>query len=79
MPKIEVRCYATLRDKLPKDAIDGVYTYETFHSNIQGIVEELGLPTEELHLIMKNGSRVSLDEPVNNGDRIGFFPPIGGG
>ncbi|ACB84411.1 MoaD/ThiS family protein [Natranaerobius thermophilus] len=79
MANIEVRCYATLREYLPQGAEAGVYQYETAKHTIGEIVDELGLPREDLHLIIKNGINVDLEETVEDGDRIGFFPPIGGG
>ncbi|WP_158212298.1 MoaD/ThiS family protein [Natranaerobius trueperi] len=79
MAKVEIRCFATLRDLLPFEAKNGVYKYETRKTTIEGIVEELSLPKDKLHLILKNGVRVELNEPIKDGDRIGLFPPIGGG
>ncbi len=79
MAKVEIRCYATLREALPKEAEAGIYNYETDKATIREVVDELSLPKENLHLIIKNGTNVGLDEPVEDGDRIGFFPPIGGG
>ena len=79
MAKVEVRCFAHLREFLPEEAEGGVYYYNTDKITILEIADELNLPKEELHLIMKNGVKVNLQAKIEEGDRIGFFPPIGGG
>ncbi len=79
MTKVEIRCYATLRELLPEGAEGGVYRYDTDKTTVEGIADELYLPKDQLHLIIKNGIRVDLKEKIEDGDRIGFFPPVGGG
>ncbi len=78
--KIEIRLFATLapyahhRDL----AADG-----TFHikepATILDVVSLFGVPEEEIKLVFLNGVRASLDSPLKHGDRVGVFPPIGGG
>ncbi len=77
---VEVRCHATLRDNLPESAERGVLQYELQgEKNIRDLAQSLNLPVEDLHLIIINGVQKDLDSPINDGDRIGFFPPVGGG
>ncbi len=43
------------------------------------VIGRLGLPPEEVTLIMVNGARQQPDFPLQGEDRLGLFPPIGGG
>ncbi|SDE42464.1 MoaD/ThiS family protein [Sporomusa acidovorans] len=75
---VEVRLYATLRryTTIPNGVIivdvpDG--------STVLDLVETMKIDPAEIHLIMINGVGCDLDRTVNSGDRIGLFPPVGGG
>lgn len=77
---VEIRCYTTLREKLPAEAERGVLNYQLKgEKTIKDLIESLNLPYEELHLIIVNGKQADLDKEIKDGDRIGFFPPVGGG
>ena len=43
------------------------------------VIEQLGLPGEEVTLIMVDGARQQADFPLQGEERLGLFPPIGGG
>ena len=43
------------------------------------IAKRLGIPHEEIHLVFINGRVASLDQLLQDGDRLALFPPIGGG
>jgi hypothetical protein len=43
------------------------------------IISQLGLPPEEVTLIMVDGRRQQPDFPLQGNERVGLFPPIGGG
>ena len=42
-------------------------------------LESLGIPAKEVKIIMVNGIHASLDHELSDGDRLGLFPPVGGG
>ncbi len=46
---------------------------------VRDICLHLGIPTEKIKLAMVNGRSVSLDHGITDGDRVGLFPPVGGG
>ena len=78
--KIEVRVFATLRQYLPELGIgeakklelpDGT-TFETLR-------QQLGLPREEIKIIMRNGIQTEFEALIQNGDRIAYIPAVGGG
>jgi molybdopterin synthase sulfur carrier subunit len=46
---------------------------------VSQLISRLGLPPEEVTLIMVNGVRQGPDFPLQGDERLGLFPPIGGG
>lgn len=77
---VELRLYATLRRYTPADVVDGVLAIEVPNDcNVAGVLQKIGLPTQEVHLLMLNGASATFDAKLRSGDRIGVFPPIGGG
>ena len=40
---------------------------------------KLGLPLAAIKIVLVNGRRVALDQPLTDGDRVGFFPAMAGG
>ena len=74
--RLTVKAFATLYRFLPPNA-DG---YEVRDGMTAGeLAEKLGIPGEELHLIFVNSTRVDADHVLKHGDRVGFFPAVGGG
>ena len=55
------------RNESPREAI------------IREVSEELGVPVEKAKLIFIDSVRKSLDASLNGGERVGIFPPVGGG
>lgn len=75
---VQVLLYATLRSFGPEgkgdfklDIPDG--------SNVLDVIQKLGMPIEEVKLTMINGVLKEFDYVLKEGDRVGFFPPVGGG
>lgn len=73
---IDLRCYATLAPLTPDNAAafpikDGETVLE--------LTERLAIPREEIKLVFINGVTASLDRVLADGDRVGIFPPVGGG
>jgi sulfur carrier protein ThiS len=46
---------------------------------VSQVIRRLGLPPEEVTLIMVNGVRQGPDFLLQGDERLGLFPPIGGG
>jgi molybdopterin converting factor small subunit len=46
---------------------------------VRDIVRGEGLGEQEVHIVMLNGAHGTLDSPLADGDRLGLFPPVGGG
>jgi molybdopterin converting factor small subunit len=75
---IEVRLFATL----PMRSQKGRKQFEVEPHpglSVRDVIAGEGLDESEIHLVMINGSHGTLDSPLSDGDRLGLFPPIGGG
>lgn len=72
---IEVRVFATLRQGRDKISM---LPPEPF-SNAGDILEHLGIPAEEVSILLINGFHKKPEDPVKDGDILALFPPVGGG
>lgn len=45
----------------------------------EGLVRRLGLDPERIKIIMVNGRSAAPEQELKDGDRVGLFPPVGGG
>jgi len=43
------------------------------------LADQLKMPRDKVKLIFINGVRGSLSTALQDGDRVGLFPPVGGG
>lgn len=73
--KIEVKLFAYFRENR--------FTTKHFkladETSVQQIIEELGIPLDEVGVTMINGRHCQFDTLLNVGDSLGIFPMIGGG
>ena len=74
--KIQVKLYATLRKFLPDDSNEMDVEPGT---SVRDLLKRLGIPDTEAKLIFINGRRGSIDTILQGGERLGIFPPVGGG
>lgn len=77
---VTVNLSTTLRNHVPGYQPDQGLTMDL--DNIQmalDLARKIGLPIEDIKITMLNGRRVDLNSPVSDGDRIAFFPAVGGG
>jgi molybdopterin converting factor small subunit len=77
---IEVNLYATLKRYMENvtggkssaiDVEDGTC--------VKDVIQKLKIPADSVKLIFINGVHAKVDTPLKNGDRLGLFPPVGGG
>ncbi|MDJ0801773.1 MAG: MoaD/ThiS family protein [Desulfobacterales bacterium] len=74
--QIQLKLFATLRAYTPENA--ETYPIEP-GTTVKQIVDTLGIPVEEAKLVFVNSTRRDFDTPLADGDRVGIFPPVGGG
>ncbi len=73
---IELRLFATLARFAPSNA--GHYPI-TAGTKVGHLLAELQIPPMEAKLIFINGIKGTLESPLYGGERVGIFPPVGGG
>lgn len=77
---VEVRLYATLREHSPPGAVNGVFSVTVAAgASLADLLTILGIAANKVHLRMVNGVGVTEQHLLQDADRIGLFPPIGGG
>ena len=73
---IDLRLFATLQQFEPPAA----HTYQLeLETPVRTLVKQLGIPEMKAKLIFINGVKGDLDTVLKDGDRVGIFPPVGGG
>jgi molybdopterin converting factor small subunit len=73
---IDLRLFATLRQFSP-DSPEAFLIREG--TTVKTLLEALHIPQEKAKLIFINGVKSGIDSPLKQGDRLGIFPPVGGG
>ncbi|HMA85734.1 MAG TPA: MoaD/ThiS family protein [Desulfosalsimonadaceae bacterium] len=77
---VNVHLYATLAKFLPADATDKTCQLEFKQdATVSDIIHQLGIPEKSVKLIFVNGVHAAKNQPLKDGDRVGLFPPVGGG
>ena len=79
--KIELNLYASLRGYSPA-ANQGESREPTevrAGTTIRELLAQLGVPVDAVKIIFLNGVHAKGDEMLNEGDRVGVFPPVAGG
>jgi uncharacterized protein with PIN domain len=75
MKNATFRFYGQLNDFLPpqRKQIDFRYTFEQ-PSSIKNVIELLGVPHTEIHLILANGDAVDFSYLITDGDYVCVYP-----
>jgi molybdopterin converting factor small subunit len=73
---ITLKLYATLQAFLPPAGEDYPIAPGT---SVRQILSRLNLPEEKAKLVFIDGVKADLSSRLNGGERVGIFPPVGGG
>lgn len=77
---LQIFLNATLRRFIPGyNPYQGISLIITPGTTIAAVITRLNLPPQEITLIMVNGRHQKKDFPLEGTERLGLFPPIGGG
>jgi len=80
MNTVEVRLYASLRKYHPNRGSSEALIIELDDkANLANLVDKLKIPKEEITITMVNSRQEEKSYLLQEGDRIGLFPLIGGG
>ena len=82
--QITIKLYATLGQYLPAGTDGNVAPYEVSEdTSVQAVLDQLNLPPELTHLVLKNGVYVAPEDrpgtTVAAGDAVAVWPPVAGG
>jgi molybdopterin converting factor small subunit len=79
--RVEARLYATLRKCHPEGKVGEALVRELAEgTTVQKFLkDELGVPLDEVKIVFVNGITRRFDHVLADGDRVGIFPPVGGG
>ena len=78
--KIEINLYATLTKYKPEHAGADPWIAECDEgTTLAEFIEQLKVPAKEVKIIFLNGVHASEGDVLKDGDRVGGFPPVGGG
>ncbi len=74
--QINIKLFATLQQFMPLSADN--FTIES-GTTVQRLLDQLDIPQEKAKLVFINGVKADLSTALNGGERVGIFPPVGGG
>ncbi len=73
--KIQVFCFATLSGYAP----EGGYLDIGEGATPEDVISMLSIPPADVKIVFVNGRNQGRDVVLNENDRVGIFPAIGGG
>lgn len=74
--RISLRLFASLSHRMPENPDRFVVSAGT---TVGEVLSGFGISKEEAQLVFINNKRADLTSTLNDGDRLGVFPPVGGG
>ena len=74
--QIQLKLFATLQEFTPPSA--DTYSIDQGISIFE-LLEQINMPREKAKLIFINGVKAELSSTLEGGERVGIFPPVGGG
>ncbi len=77
---IEINLFAFLARYKPKNTGKGSWIVNCKEgTSVADLLLQLKVPLKEVQLIFLNGVHVTRETVLKEGDRVGIFPPVGGG
>ena len=76
MATIDLKLFATLKTHTPDNAAQFPITAGI---SVAQLIARLPISTAEAKLIFVNGVRAEMETRLYGGERVGIFPPVGGG
>ena len=73
---IQIKLFANLQKFMPASADNYAIDAGT---TIRSLLQQLEIPEDKAKLIFIDGLKAELTTVLKGGERIGIFPPVGGG
>ncbi len=78
--KVELNLFSSIARYMPDKAQGNSWIAEVSEgTRVRELLEQLKIPTDTVKLVFLNGVHANGDEILKDGDKVGVFPPIGGG
>ena len=79
--KIDLKLFASFARFMPGKADGGSPSVTEIRDGItvRELLEDLKIPADEVKIVFLNGIHAKGDEILQEGDRLGVFPPVAGG
>ncbi len=78
--KAEIRLFASFKKYLPDHAEGQKVTVELEEgTTIKSVLQQFGVPLETVKLVFVNSVHAKMEDIIQDGDRVGVFPPVAGG
>jgi molybdopterin converting factor small subunit len=74
--QIQLKLFATLQGFTPPSADNFIIDRGI---SVLDLLEQIQMPREKAKLIFINGVKAELNSILEGGERVGIFPPVGGG
>ena len=74
--QIQLKLFATLQKFTPPSADNFTIDQGT---RICDLLNQISIPQEKAKLVFINGVKAELTSVLEGGERVGIFPPVGGG
>ena len=76
--KVEIKCFSTLADGDRCDYTDAKHYDLDENQTVRDLAEKAGIAKEDVKVAFVNNRRVNIDTVLNDGDRVGLAPAVGG-
>jgi molybdopterin converting factor small subunit len=73
---IQIKLFAGLQKFMPESAEN--YAIEP-GTTVGTLLQQLGIPQDMIKLVFIDSVRADLTSTLQGGERVGIFPPVGGG
>ena len=78
--RVELNLFATLKRFIPNEVKGSPWKVSISKgTKVRELLGQLKIPKNDIKLVFLNGVHASGNEILKDGDRVGVFPPIGGG
>ena len=77
---LKILLSSTLRKYLPGyDPVKGISFSVDGEITVEELCERINIPCDKIKIVMVNGKSKPMYHLLKGGERVGLFPPIGGG
>lgn len=79
MITVDLRLFGDFRKFVDSELGKGYSLEVDDCSTIRSVVVSVGIPMDEVKIILVNGRSKEIDYVLSDGDRLALFPPVAGG